>query len=101
MTGIVVSHFEGPASEWDDFVRGQAGWTHFHLHGWRTVIERVFGHESIYLAARQADSNRIVAVLPLVRVRSLIFGHFLVSMPFVNYGGPLGGDDGIRAITSE
>ena len=101
MTGIVVSRFEGPGSEWDNFVRVQPGWTHFHLHGWRTVIERVFRHECIYLAARDSATSKIVAVLPLVRVRSLIFGHFLVSMPFVNYGGPLGSDDGIRALTAE
>jgi len=101
MTGIVVSRFEGSACEWDDFVRAQPGWTHFHLHGWRTVIERVFGHECVYLVARSATAGGIVAVLPLVRVRSLIFGHFLVSMPFVNYGGPLGSDDGVRALTTE
>jgi FemAB-related protein (PEP-CTERM system-associated) len=29
-------------------------------------------------------------VLPLVRVKSRLFGHYLVSMPFLNYGGPLG-----------
>src|SRR5689334_22016919 len=98
MTGIVVSRFEGPGSEWDNFVRAQPGWTHFHLYGWRTVIDRVFHHECIYLAARDTATSMIVAVLPLVRVRSLIFGHFLVSMPFVNYGGPLGSDDGIRAL---
>ena len=101
MTGIVVSRFEGPGSEWDNFVRAQSGWTHFHLHGWRTVIDRVFRHECIYLAARDIATSKIVAVLPLVRVRSLIFGHFLVSMPFVNYGGPLGSEDGIQALTAE
>src|SRR5262245_16392342 len=101
MTGIVVGRFEGPAIEWDNFVRLQPGWTHFHLHGWRDVIERVFGQECMYLAARDATNSRIVAVLPLVRVRSLIFGHFLVSMTFVNYGGPLGTADGIQALTTE
>ncbi|MGH9888181.1 MAG: FemAB family XrtA/PEP-CTERM system-associated protein, partial [bacterium] len=100
MTGVVVSPFAGPSNEWDEFVRAQPAWTHFHLYGWRTVIERVFRHECIYLAAR-SPRGELVAVLPLVRVRSMIFGHFLVSMPFVNYGGPLGTDDGIRALTAE
>ena len=40
-------------------------------------------------------------MLPLVRVKSLVFGHYLVSMPFLNYGGPLGTDQGIRAVTDE
>jgi FemAB-related protein (PEP-CTERM system-associated) len=39
-------------------------------------------------------------VLPLVRVKSVMFGHYLVSMPFLNYGGPLGGDCAITALAS-
>jgi FemAB-related protein (PEP-CTERM system-associated) len=101
MTGVVVSRFEGPASEWDAYVRGQRGWTHFHLFGWKTVIERVFRHECIYLVARDSSTGQIVGVLPAARVRSVVFGHFMVSMPFLNYGGPLGTDDGIRALTAE
>jgi FemAB-related protein (PEP-CTERM system-associated) len=37
-------------------------------------------------------------VLPLVRVKSLLFGDYLVSMPFVNYGGPLGSPEAVRAL---
>ena len=98
---VVVERFDGPAEEWDAAVRANPGWTHFHLFGWRTVMERALGHECVYLAARDATSRRIVAVLPLVRVRSMVFGHYLVSMPFVNYGGPLGDDTGVSAVTKE
>ena len=96
-----VERFDGTAAEWDEFVRAQPHWTHFHLHGWRDVIERVFGHECVYFVARDAASHNIVGVLPLVRVRSLAFGHFLVSMPFLNYGGPLGSDAAVQALTRE
>jgi FemAB-related protein (PEP-CTERM system-associated) len=95
-----VSRFDGAPADWDTFVRAQAGWSHFHLYGWRTVIERAFGHECLYLVARD-DAGRIAGVLPLVRVRSLIFGHFLVSMPFLNYGGPLGSGEAILALAAE
>jgi FemAB-related protein (PEP-CTERM system-associated) len=88
--------YDGDASEWDSFVRSSSGWTHFHLYGWRTVIERAFGHECVYLAAR--DENGLTAVLPLVRVKSLLFGHYLVSLPFVNYGGPLGKSAAVRLL---
>jgi FemAB-related protein (PEP-CTERM system-associated) len=40
----------------------------------------------------------MVGVLPLVRVKSSLFGHFLVSMPFVNYGGPLGAVEPVREL---
>lgn len=93
---IAVEPFRGDANEWNAFVRSQANWSHFHLYGWKTAIERAFGHECIYLAAR--DEACIVGVLPLVRVKSLLFGHYLVSMPFVNYGGPLGLPHAIDAL---
>ena len=86
---MIVAPYTGTADAWDAFVATQPGWTHFHRYGWRAVIERVFGHQCLYLAARDAD-GALHGVLPLVRVRSAVFGHYLVSMPFLNYGGPLG-----------
>lgn len=96
---LVVAPFEGPRDAWDAFARGRPGWTHFHLHGWKRVIESVFGHECRYLAARDA-SGGLRGVLPLVRVQSALFGHYLVSMPFLNYGGPLGDDEAVRALVA-
>jgi FemAB-related protein (PEP-CTERM system-associated) len=83
--------------EWDTFVRAQADWTAFHLAAWKPLIERVFGHECLYLEARD-EAGALHGVLPLVRVQSLLFGHYLVSMPFVNYGGPLGSAPAVRAL---
>lgn len=96
---MLIERFEGTAAEWDALVRRSAGWTHFHLYGWRPIIEAVFGHECIYLAARDGD-GRLMGLLPLVRVKSLLFGHFLVSMPFLNYGGPLGSEGAVRALAA-
>jgi FemAB-related protein (PEP-CTERM system-associated) len=96
-TRIVVGNFDGTATEWDAFVRRQDGARHFHLFGWRRVIERVYGHECVSLAARDAD-GLLAGVLTVARVRSAMFGDFLVSMPFVDYGGPLGNDAAVRAL---
>ncbi|HEX9085175.1 MAG TPA: hypothetical protein VF836_10580, partial [Gemmatimonadaceae bacterium] len=90
----------GSEEEWDTFAATQKGYTHFHRLRWRTVIERVFGHECVYLAARD-KTGKLAGILPLVRVRSVVFGHYLVSMPFVNYGGPVGTDAAIRALVDE
>ena len=97
---IRVEQFRGSDEVWDTFAAAQAGYTHFHQLRWRDVIERTFGHECVYLAARNPEGE-IVGVLPLVRVRSVVFGHYLVSMPFLNYGGPLGTDAGIFALVDE
>jgi FemAB-related protein (PEP-CTERM system-associated) len=93
---IRVEPYSGGAEEWDACVE-RFGGTHFHRLGWRTVYERVYGHECLYLAAREADGG-LAGVLPLVRVRSILFGHYLVSLPYVNYGGPLGGEAAVRAL---
>lgn len=76
-----------PAAEpaWDVFVDGCSSATFFHKTGWKRVIERSFGHATHYLYATVDGS--IVGVLPLVRVRSLLFGDALVSIPFGVYGG--------------
>jgi FemAB-related protein (PEP-CTERM system-associated) len=80
---------ESDAAEWDQFAGRQAGFTHFHRYGWRRVISRQFRHPCDYLLARD-PSGALRGVLPLVRVRSLLFGDYMVSLPFLNYGGPLG-----------
>src|SRR5205085_12160514 len=97
---IRTERFDGPATEWDAFASAQKGYTHFHRYGWRRVMQDVYGHDCIYVAARD-ERGALAGVLPLVRVKSMLFGHFLVSMPFLNYGGPLGTDEATRALVDE
>ena len=96
---VRVARYVGEAGEWDAFVRAQPGWTAFHLYDWKPLIEGLYSHECPYLAARDAD-GALAGVLPLVRVRSWLFGHYLVSMPFVNYGGPLGCAEAVKALVA-
>lgn len=89
---------------WDEYVLAHPESTHCHLSGWKEVIEKAYGHKTYYLIAEESlnnqvnptdlinpinPSNSIVGILPLVHVKSLIFGNQLVSMPFLNYGGIL------------
>ena len=78
-------------SDWDAFVNGHPEASGYHLWRWRRVFERAFGHRTVYLAAR--DNGAIVGVLPAVVIRSWLFGRFMVSLPFVNYGGVLASSD--------
>ena len=91
-TAVTTALFDGAPGEWDDFVHAQPGWTPFHTWRWREVVRDVHGVDGPYLAARGADGG-LRAVLPLMRVASPVFGRYLVSMPYVNYGGPLGEED--------
>jgi len=70
---------------WDDFVESCADATFFHRSGWREILESCFGHRTHYLLAERG--NEVVGVLPLAEVKSLLFGHALVSLPFCAYGG--------------
>lgn len=86
---LIVVPFEGDAETWDRFVADAPGGTFCHLAGWRTVMERALGHDTRYLVATDTG-GRWRGVLPLVHVKSALFGNYLLSMPFLNYGGPLG-----------
>jgi serine/alanine adding enzyme len=77
-------------AEWDAFVAAHPEATGYHLWAWRRVFEQAFGHETCYLAARRGPD--VAGVLPLVAFRSWLFGRFMVSLPFVNYGGVLASD---------
>ena len=76
--------------------------TGYHLWGWREVFERTFGHEACYLAATMSEGGPMVGILPLVGMKSLLFGRFGVSLPFVNYGGVVADDEVVaRALVDE
>jgi len=55
------------------------------------VLEQALHHEPYALTAD--DNGRIVGYLALAHVHSLLFGRFLVSLPYVNTGGVVAGDD--------
>lgn len=84
-----VAPLDGSESTWDAFVASHPDGTFCHLAGWRDIMSDVLGHECLYAVARD-DGGEWRGILPLVRVRSRLFGHYLVSLPFLNAGGPLG-----------
>jgi FemAB-related protein (PEP-CTERM system-associated) len=58
---------------------------------WPLVLQRSLGHTPYVLEAVREGKTQ--GFLPLAYVRSLLFGRFLVSLPYLNYGGVLAGDD--------
>ena len=86
-------------SRWDEFVSGCREATFFHRAGWKTVIDRAFGHRTKFLYA-EVD-GRIEGVLPLAEVNSILFGHALVSLPFCVYGGIAAGSERARRLLDE
>ncbi len=81
--------------QWDAFVESCPDATFFHLAGWKDVIETAFGHRCYYLLAKSA--NEITGVLPLVHMKSLLFGNALISTPILAYGGVAAEDGNVHA----
>ena len=88
---VTVRAFVGAdAPRWNAFVERCSEATFFHSIGWRTIIEEVFRHRTHYLVAERGGA--LSGILPLAEVRSRMFGHALVSLPFCVYGGPAADD---------
>src|SRR3954464_10900 len=91
MTQLRVRNYgRDDAVRWEAFVAACPAATFFNRIGWREVIERCFGHRTRYLLAERA--GEIVGVLPLAEVKSFLFGHALVSLPFCAVAGVAAAD---------
>jgi FemAB-related protein (PEP-CTERM system-associated) len=75
----------GDAGAWEAYVDARGDAAGYHSWRWRTVFSDAFGHEPVYLIAR--EGGVITGVLPMVQIKSVIFGRTLTSLPFLNYGG--------------
>ena len=91
VSDVKVRPYEaGDDARWNAFVFGCPDATFFHRIEWRGIMEGVFRHRTHYLLAER--DGQIVAVLPLVEVKSRLFGHAMTSLPFAVYGGIAGTD---------
>lgn len=94
---ITTNLYNEDGSAWDAFVANHQDGTNYHRYGWRKVVENSFGHRTKYLVATNS-CNEICGVLPLVLMKSRLFGNFLVSLPFFNYGGLLVSEESTAAM---
>jgi len=78
-------------AHWDSFVQATPDATFFHQSGWKEVIERAFGHKTYFLYVE--NNGEIMGILPLVHIKSLLFGNTLVSTAFCVYGGIVSNDE--------
>ena len=67
-------------ARWDAFVQQCPDATFFHLSGWQTVIEKCYCHPTWFFYVE--ENGVITGVLPLARMKSRMFGHYLASTPF-------------------
>ncbi len=90
----IVAAEASDRDRWNAYVAEAPEATFFHRFEWAEVIGRAFGHRSHYLLAE--EDGRVRGVLPLIRVKSRLFGDVLSSTPFLAYGGPVADTPQIR-----
>lgn len=99
MTVVVRQLTEAAAPAWDRFAEQHEQGTFFHRSAWSSVLSRAFRHTSLH--AYTERDGAITGVLPLMHVKSALFGNTLISAPFCVYGGPLCADDESREALDE
>jgi len=77
--------------QWDEFVENTSSATFFHKAGWQEVIEKAFGHDTYFLYSEH--DGKITGILPLVHIKSILFGNSLSSCAFCVYGGIIANDE--------
>ena len=87
-----VSNQKDIPEKWNEFVLNHPDSQCYHLFEWKGIIEQSFGLNSFYLYA-VTDDGEICGILPLIFSNSFLFGRFLTSVPFYNYGGILASDN--------
>ena len=61
---------------------------------WLNVLARGL-RQTPYCIEAVAEGGTTVGLLPLMDVRSVLFGRFLTGLPYINYGGVMAGDPDI------
>jgi len=87
-------------ADWDRYVEAAPLATAYHRARAVAIGERAFGLRTSFLAAR-GEQGQLIGVLPLVEQSSTLFGRFLISLPFVTYGGILADDPSVAAALAE
>lgn len=73
------------SARWEAFVLACPEATFFHRAAWQGILCNVFRHPTYFLYAEQ--DGEILGVLPLAHIKSRLFGHSLIALPFAVYGG--------------
>jgi serine/alanine adding enzyme len=93
---MFIRHFRDKDRDaWNRYVMEANGSSCYHLIGWRDVIERTFKHKTHYIFSED-NKGQINGILPLVNLKSLLFGNYGVSLPYFNYGGVCADSEEIR-----
>jgi serine/alanine adding enzyme len=93
---ITIIEHRNNSSPWDNYVNNNKHATIYHKFGWKRVIEKTFNHLSYFMTAE--EDGRIHGVLPLFLMKSIIFGRYLISLPFIDSSGLIADSQDIASL---
>ena len=96
----VITHPRAAVAAWvpalAEFVRTSASEVPLSKHpAWLNILHAAFGHDVYAVEATAAGAT--VGFLPLAFVSSLLFGRFLVSLPYLNTNGVVAASPAVRS----
>jgi CelD/BcsL family acetyltransferase involved in cellulose biosynthesis len=74
-------------SDWDDLVNRHPGSHFFHSAAWAKVLCKTYQHKPVYLHFFRR--SELIALVPLMEIRSAFTGCRGVCLPFSDFCGPL------------
>ena len=83
----LVQFTDDDKDSWNEFVTVDPYAQAYHLWEWGDVLCKTYGYARYYVVVKNGED--ILGALPLLYVKSLIFGKRLISLPFVEYAGPV------------
>jgi hypothetical protein len=82
--------------DWDDLLIRNGDHNYFHSSSWAKVLEYTYGHRAVYHAI--LGESGIQALVPLMEIRSVLFGKRGVSLPYTDHCPPFQSKDGNVSI---
>ena len=68
---------------WDELLASNHEYTFFHTSAWAKVLAETYNYRPLYFTL--CDNNRLVALIPMMEVKSIFTGLRGVSLPFTDY----------------
>lgn len=82
--------------QWDEYVDQHPQGRIYQRTEWKEITEKAFGKKTLYRAV--LEKGEIVGILPVVHFHTFLVGKQLISLPYVNYGGPLWSNEQARKL---
>jgi len=81
------------SAHWNQYVKTHPKATPYHNHAWIKSIEQAYGHEDVSQVA--TIDGKVVGILPVIKMRIPLHGHFYCSLPYCDIGHILSNNEEI------